>query len=49
MSQLSQFNDASIVTWNGIITMYSIIRYFAVNDRILPATEEETKRYKERR
>lgn len=49
MSQLSQFNDASIVTWNGIITMYSIIKHIAVNDRILPATEDEIKRYKERR
>lgn len=49
LSPHGRYNDASIITWNGIITTYGVIKYLAVEDKILPATEDEVKRYNERR
>lgn len=46
---LTQFNDASIITWNGVITMYGVIKHLAKVTEVKFATLDEIKRYNERR
>ena len=49
LNPYGRYNDPEIVTWNGIITTYGVIKYLAAEDKVLWATEDEVKLYNERR
>jgi len=49
LSPHGRYNDSSVITWNGIITTYGVIKHLAKVTEVKFATLEEIKLYNARR